>query len=161
MLDGVVDMALGVFPAPPEGAVARPLGKDDFRVAVRRDHPDLRDGLDLDTYCRLGHVLVSPAGHPRGIVDDALERLGRTRRIVAVMPQFLSALMTAARTDVIVTAPALALCKFGAPFDLAVHEPPLPIPGFTLSTLSRRDMADDPALVWFGERVMAVLADIG
>lgn len=157
--DGLIDLAVGVFPNPPEGTVARPLRGDGFRVACRRDHPDVAGPLDLDTYCRLGHLLVSPSGHPRGTVDDALERIGRSRRIVAVMPQFLSALMTTSRTDAIVTAPSLALHKLGPLFDLAVHDAPLAIPRFTLSSLSRRDVADDPALVWFGERVADVLAD--
>lgn len=159
VVDGAVDLAIGVFPLPPDGTTARPLSAECFKVAARRDHPAVAGALDLDTYCRLGHVLVSPSGDARGIVDEALARIGRSRRVVAVMPQFLSALMAASRTDAIVTAPSRAVCRLGPLFDLAIHVPPVEIPGFTMAVLTRTDLADDPALAWFVDRVAAGLAD--
>jgi len=159
VLDGTVDLAVGVHRPALDGTVTRPLLAEGYRVAARRGHPALADGLDLDTYCALGHVLVSPSGDPRGVVDDVLAGIGRTRRVVVVMPQFVSALMAVSRSDAIVTAPARACRRLGELFDLGIHEPPLQLPGFTLGLLTRADFGDDPALAWFGERVADALAD--
>ncbi|BBE73953.1 LysR family transcriptional regulator [Oharaeibacter diazotrophicus] len=159
VLDGTVDLAVGVDRLTVDGTVSRPLLEEGYMVAARAGHPAIGERLDLDTYCALGHVLVSPSGDPRGIVDDALAAIGRSRRVMVVMPQFVSALMAASRSDAIVTAPARACRRLGKLFDLEIHEPPLALPGFTLALLTRADAADDPALAWFGDRVAAALAD--
>jgi DNA-binding transcriptional LysR family regulator len=159
VVDGVIDVAVGVFPSPPPATVAIKVGAETFKVVARKNHPGIVGPLDLDTYCSLDHVLVSPSGDARGTVDDVLDTIGRRRRVVAVMPQFLSALMAASKTDAIATAPARVCCKMGRLFDLAIHDPPVEIPGFEVSILTRRAAEGDPALAWFVDLVTAALTD--
>lgn len=157
VLDGLVDLAVGVFPTPPVGTVIHPLGREEFRVVARRGHPRLAEGLDLDTYCALDHILVSPSGDPRGSLDLVLERIGRSRRILAVMPQFISALMAVGRSDAILTAPKRVCCRIAPLFDLEVYAAPVAIPGFEIAALGLSVTAGDPAILWLMARLREAL----
>ena len=145
---GEADLAIGVFPNPPKETIGEPVAFEAFAVAARRDHPDLRETLDVDAYCRLDHLLVSHDRDPRGMVDAVLARLGRQRRIAAVMPQMLIAFAAVSQSEAIVTAP-LSACRYAASlFALSVYDPPFDIPGFALTLLRRRDGLADPAASW-------------
>jgi DNA-binding transcriptional LysR family regulator len=146
--DGEVDLAIGAFADPPREIVSVPLAHETFRVAARRDHPRLSGPLDLDAYCALDHLLVSHEAEPRGMVDAILAGLGRRRRVAAVMPQLLLAFAAASQSEAIVTAPVSA-CRYAASlFPLALHAPPIEIPGLALTLLRHREGMADPALAW-------------
>lgn len=64
-----LDVMLGRFDALPDGLVALRLFEDDYRVIARANHPELRAGLDLQTYLALGHLVVSFTGELQGTVE--------------------------------------------------------------------------------------------
>nr|WP_235811262.1 LysR substrate-binding domain-containing protein [Pseudomonas syringae group genomosp. 3] len=84
--------------------------------------------LSLDRFCALDHVLVSPAGGGfHGVTDDALERLGRTRRVTVSVTSFLVVPEMLLASDLMAVVPRrLAAGNAG----LALLEPPVEIPGF-------------------------------
>lgn len=126
---GDVDVAIGVSADLDEGR-RRLLYRQDFACMVRSAHPDVRGSLDLDTYARLPHLLISPRGRGGGVVDTVLEERGRKRRVALRVPSFLLAPWLIATSDMVVTAPR-GLCDATAPlFGLRVLEPPVPLPGF-------------------------------
>ena len=88
---GLVDVALGTFPHVPAGLRAEALFDEQFVCLLRKGHPRRGARLSIDQYARLGHVLVTSPWDGRGPVDDALERLGRHRKIAAYVPHFLVA----------------------------------------------------------------------
>jgi DNA-binding transcriptional LysR family regulator len=145
---GDVDLAVAAFVDPPKNTVGHRITTETFGVAAKGDHPMIGKILDLDTYCRLAHLLVSHAREPRGIVDVILEGMGRRRHIAAVMPHLTLAFATASRSEAIITAPRSA-CRFAAsllPID--IHTPPIEIPAFDLTLLRHRDCLGDPAIDW-------------
>ena len=81
-----VDIALGYFWNLPGSFREKSLFKDDHRVVARIGHPLIGDELDLETYLRVEHALVSLGGDLEGVVDKALAKLGRKRRLVAGLP---------------------------------------------------------------------------
>jgi DNA-binding transcriptional LysR family regulator len=155
---GDVDLAIGVFLNAPKETVSKPVAYETFRVISRRDHPRITGTLDLDTYCSLDHLLVSHDRDPRGMIDRVLGRLERRRRIAAVMPEMLLAFAAASQSDAIITAP-LSACLYAASlFPLALHQPPMAIPGFELTLLRHRDGRADPAINWLAELVTAAVS---
>src|ERR1700752_248589 len=56
------------------------LYEEDFVIAMRARHPFKRNP-SLDRYCEARHLLVSASGDSPGFVDQALAKLGRTRRV--------------------------------------------------------------------------------
>src|SRR6202012_5716947 len=57
--EGDLDLAIGRFPAVPDDFRVERLFEETYQVIARRDHPGLRDGLTLEAYLSLGHLIVS------------------------------------------------------------------------------------------------------
>ncbi|MFW8412682.1 LysR substrate-binding domain-containing protein, partial [Klebsiella pneumoniae] len=74
---------------PPE-LHSRALYQEEYVCLLREDHPQANQPLTLDRFCALEHVLVSWQGDSfRGVTDDALAALGRTRRVGLSVSSFL------------------------------------------------------------------------
>ncbi len=132
---GPVELVLGGLQFAPAGLKTRALVSTSFACAVRRDHPTVGKGMDLDTYCGLDHLLISPRGRPGGIVDDALADLGRDRRIRAATASFVAAPLILQSTDMVLTAPRRLLQFMAQREPLRLMEPPagLTLPTFRLA----------------------------
>lgn len=79
---GEVDIALLTPHDTPPALHSRALYQEDYVCLMREDHPQASQPLTLDRFCALEHVLVSWQGDSfRGVTDDALAALGRTRRV--------------------------------------------------------------------------------
>ncbi len=156
--DGRVDLAVGSAFDATAGTIGRPLSSDNFGVVARSGHPSLRDGvLDLDTYCRLDHLLVSSERNARGIVDDVLGGMGRERRLLGVMPHLMATFAAVSRSDAVITAP-MSACRYAESlFAVAIHRPPFDLPALDLMLRWHRDGAADPGLKWFAEVVVSAL----
>jgi DNA-binding transcriptional LysR family regulator len=150
---GDLDAALGRFPELPDDIFATPVFDDDYLVIARTDHPRLRDGLDLEAYLELGHVIVSFSGDLRGTVDADLERRGLARKVVAASPMFLTAFATVASNDLIATAPRRLATRFAAAFGLKTYEPPFPTARFSIDLIRVKTSSGDGAINWLVEQI--------
>ena len=113
----------------------RTLFDERYVAIVRHDHPAVGATLDLDTFCALDHVIVSPRGGGFvGPTDAALAAHGRSRRVAMSVPGFLIVPEIVARTDRIALVPE-RMAREAAP-------------RFRIST--RRCRCRDSASQWFG-----------
>jgi DNA-binding transcriptional LysR family regulator len=149
--EGADDLAVGVYPDPPAGMVATPLMSEHFVTIARQGNPMTAAGLDLDAFCRLDHVLVSGSGDLQGVVDLALRAVGRKRRVVASMPQFLAAFASVAASDAIATVPERLARRYAARFGLRAFATPIDVRGFELVALRGPGSANDRAIAWLVE----------
>jgi DNA-binding transcriptional LysR family regulator len=129
-------------------AAARRQSCSRYLVVARRGHPALDQPLDLDRYAAFGHVLAAPGGTLSGIVDHALTKAARKRRVAIAVPYFLAALATVARTDLIATVPRRIALLNAASFGLGTAAPPLPIRRFSVCMIWSRRSNTDPAITW-------------
>ena len=105
---GEVDLAVaGVYERIPEGFFAQKILVDHYWSVVRAKHPMKKSSVDQFT--KYPHILMTPKGDLRGIVDEALDRLGLQRRIAIASSNFLSAGWAVASSDLILTAPRLVI----------------------------------------------------
>ncbi|WP_223633488.1 LysR family transcriptional regulator [Corallococcus sp. EGB] len=147
---GEVDLAIIVAPVPSgPGLRQQKLLTEDFVCVVREGHPTVRRTLDLDTYLKLTHVLISPKGDGVGAVDLALARRGLPPRRIAVrVPYFLIAPLVVSRSDHILTAPRRLIAAFSNAYPLKVFPPPLPLPSFDILQVWHERFDGDPAHQW-------------
>lgn len=125
----------------------RGLFEEDFVVVVRRGHP-AAEGLDLDGYCALKHLVVSASGDPYGFVDSALAAQGRARRVALTAPNFMFALSLVADSDMVCALPRRFAQAYGPAFDLVIVEPPLPLGRFRLNLMAPGSAPKDAGLAW-------------
>ncbi len=88
---GTIDAAIGVPSTAIESRILScPLLMDEFVTLVRHDHPVVAQGMDLNTFLALKHVLVSPEGDRYGLVDQALARSGHSRQLALTLSQMFA-----------------------------------------------------------------------
>ena len=156
-----VDVAIGVLhdDAPP-WMIQRRLFEDRFVCIVRTDHPTARGPLTLDEFVALDHALIAPRGKRGGYVDRELTRLGKKRRVVATVPQFLVAPMLIAESDLVLTLPERVARSFASMLPLRVLPPPMELGTFSVSAYWHERQANDPAHAWLRGVVSEVCRDV-
>ena len=144
---GDIDLAL----ITPENATpdlhARRLFDERYVCVMRADHPDARRRcLSLTRFCELDHALVSYGGGSfRGVTDEALERLGRQRRVALSVTSFLVLPEILRSSDLIAVVPQRLVTPDSG---LVVLEPPLEIPGFTKTAAWHERTHRSPGHQW-------------
>jgi DNA-binding transcriptional LysR family regulator len=155
---GEIDIAVGAFNSTPDTVRREPLMRDHYAVVVRKGHPVLRKDMDVKAFCELTHVMVSPGGDAAGLADVALAALGARRRVVAVVPRFLTAFAVVAATDAALLAPRPLALRYAEALGLDVIAPPFEAPTLEVAALRRGDAPADPGSVWLLEQVRSAMA---
>lgn len=157
--DGSLDLEIGLTgPAPPD-LVTRPLFSDHF-VALVAAYSALgrASALTVDDLCAYPHISASRRGLARGPLDEALERVGRSRRVVAVVPSYAVASLIALEEDALCLVSrvmAQHLVERGVP--VRWHEVPLDLPTVHVELRWHRRLDDDPASRWLRDHLTASL----
>lgn len=145
---GEVDLALGAEFRDVPGLRTMKLYREKFACVARGGHPEIKGRITLQQYVRLSHVLISPHGEGTSAVDQALERLGRARRVAIRVPSFLAAPLIVARSDLILTAPRRLLETFAVVYPLQVLDPPVRLGTFDEVAAWHERFELDPAHQW-------------
>ena len=156
-----IDLAMGVVaqfgdPHPPPGIRLQRLVSDRFVCVVRDGHPTVKKRLSLDEFVALPHALVAPRGESGSIVDTALARLGKKRRVAIEVPHFLVAPHVVRETDVVLTLAARVANSLGPLLGLRQLAPPIELDGFSMSMVWHERQHADPAHVWLRGLIGAV-----
>jgi DNA-binding transcriptional LysR family regulator len=147
--DGELDLAIGVFPSLAPDLRSSLILEERFQCLVDRDNPRLRRGrLSLEEYLAAPHVLVSVRGEPVGEVESALADLGRSRRVVAILPHFNVAPNVIVGTDLVLTLASRGLAACTADERLLILDPPFRIPAFTIVQVWHARNDASQALQW-------------
>jgi DNA-binding transcriptional LysR family regulator len=141
----------------------RALPREGFAVLLRRGHPALpkRGRLSLEAYLGLGHVLIAPRGMPGSIVDAALAKLGKSRRVVARVQHFVSAPALIVGSELAVTCPTSVMAAMSPWFPMVAVEAPLELPTDRTSMVWHPRSHDDPGHIWLRRCFDELLRDIG
>jgi DNA-binding transcriptional LysR family regulator len=149
MIDaGDVELIIGNFPDPLQHMSEDFLCEEEFVCAGRRDHPDLTDNLDTESYLGLRHLHVSLKGEPQGYIDDIIRTRGFHRNIVVTVGHFLIAPFLLASTDFIATEPRRILEPLGRLLKLKLMRPPVDIPPFKVSQIWHKRFDTDQGHKW-------------
>ena len=160
---GLVDIALGTFPHVPAGLRTEALFDEQFVCLLRKGHPRRgarlsRLSSSIDEYARLGHVLVTSPWDGRGPVDQALERLGRHRKIAAYVPHFLVAPSIVAETDLVLTTGRRIAEQLAAPLGLAMLPAPVKLAPFVVRMVWHPRSEEESVGKWLRAVVRAAAA---
>jgi DNA-binding transcriptional LysR family regulator len=154
---GEVDLALSAPEHAPAAMRQRRLYDEDYAVIARRGHPAVQGRIDLDVFCALNHVVVSPQGGGfAGPADTALEAIGRRRTVALSTSGFLIVPEIVSRSDMIALIPQRI--ADGWSDRLQVMEPPLAIPGFIIANVWHDRTTNHPAQRWLRDRLATLAA---
>ena len=153
--DGTVDLETGVIGGM-MGPEIRSVGlfRDRFVGVVRRGHRLAKGRMTPVRYASARHVVIERRGLRTAMVDEALERLGLARSVVATVGGFGPAIALARGSDIVATVPekhTAGLCDGLHRFKL-----PIPVEDFTISLFWHPRLDADPAHRW----LRTIVADV-
>ncbi len=153
---GRFDFALGRFFQVSNRLVSQVWSEEPMVCLVRENHPQVKQRLSLKQYLRLEHARVSINNDRVGKTDQWLKDHGNQRKVTAIIPNYTTAAMVVAETDLALVVPkrlALRVCQL-----LPLKSVPLPIElgNFTVEMLWHPRHASSPAHNWFREQLLAV-----
>lgn len=152
---GIVDIAFHTTDGAPQGVRRKALFTERYVLVGRRGHPKLKRRPTLKQFCDLEHAMVSQDGGGfHASTDDALAKLGASRRVVLSVPHFLFLRSALASTDLVAMAPERLVRDDPA---LQVTTPPVDLPGFEISMYWHERVHRDPAHQWLRECIASVV----
>jgi len=161
---GLADLYLTIPQDIPDGLRMKPLFTENYVSISRADHPVLQGWLDLETFCSLEHIIVSPEGGGfSGPTDVALAALGHARRVMLSASGFLMVPEMVARSEMVALVPRRIVQGRG--LALQILPPPIRVPGFTIAMAWHDRTATHPLHRWMREMIAVVarttVSDVG
>ncbi len=160
--NGSLDVVLGFGSVlnPPSHLRCQTLFDDEMVCVVRQNHPIIRTAPSLEDYIAVPHMLISWKGTPAGIIDQHLQEMGLERRIKLIVPNFLSAPLIVAQTDMILSLPYKLAKRFTKFVPLEIFPVPIQLPAYDLVMIWHPLHDKDPAHQWLRDKIMAIGRDI-
>ncbi|WP_411726192.1 LysR family transcriptional regulator [Methyloglobulus sp.] len=156
--NGSLDVVLGfesVLNAPAH-LCCQKLFDDQMVCVVRQNHPMIRNAPSLEDYIAVPHILISWKGTPAGIIDQYLLELGLERRIKLIVPNFLSAPLIVAQTDMILSLPYKIAERFTKFVPLEIFPVPIKLPAYDLVMIWHPLRDKDPAHLWLRDKILTI-----
>ncbi|RDI54862.1 LysR family transcriptional regulator [Microvirga subterranea] len=131
-----------------------------FAIIAPAGHPALagkvRPGsaFPLDLFCEMPHAIRSIDGSMQGYIDDALSSLGRKRRVSLALPHFQSVALVVAKGKFIAAVPSQFAHVVAPSLNLAVFEPPIPVPIPEIKLYWHNRHTDNPAHRWLRQQIL-------
>lgn len=156
---GDADVALGVFDDDrlPAGFHRRRLYNEDLVCVVRRGHPLLSSRLTLSRFAAQSHVVLSITGQGNAMIDTALARHGKRRRVAVRLPHFLVAPMIVAASDLVLSLPRRLAVHVAKSVPIELVELPMKLDTFSLSMIWHERTHGDPAQAWLRGQIVDAL----
>jgi DNA-binding transcriptional LysR family regulator len=145
-----------------------PLFHSPFTIIAARGNTAIRQAgiaegerLPMDLFCELPHVLRSIDGSMSGSTDEALDRIGRKRRVSLALPHFQAVVLAVANGNYLAAVPRQFAVWAAKSLPLATYEPPLPIavPEIRMYWHGRHD--DEPPHRWLRNQILEAVAALG
>lgn len=159
MSTGEADMALTYFPAPPENVRTRRLFNDRLVGIASANHPIFDGPLNLDRFCEFDHVALEPgegATMYNEIIDGAIEREGKRRRVALSKPTFMGVPFLVSQTGLIATLPERIAERFTNFAPIRLFEIPLELEPINVVLMWHDRTHTNAVHKWLRERIIEV-----
>lgn len=157
LAEGDLDVALRLFsPEPMSGIYTEQVMVETPSVLLRVDHPAVKGGeLSLEQYVSLPHVVIDSL-ELTAEIESILARHGLARQVKLRTPNFLSAPIILAETDMLATLPLNIANRFIHGGRLKVVPLPMELAHVPINLCWHSVLHNDPAQQWFRQQLLEV-----
>lgn len=160
LASGSLDLVLDIPITMSDSIRQTPLFSDRVVVMARAGHPAISGELDLDTYLRQDHILVSSRRLGPSLVDAELNRKGRKRRIVLRCQHYFAACRVVSETDMLLTIPEHYAQLLNSRFNHRMYPFPLKsLQQLEIHMYWHESAENDPPNRWLREQIKKVVDD--
>ena len=126
---GKIDMVMGIAPTRHENRIlSLPLFSDEFVTLIRHDNEAAIQGMTLDKYLQMSHILVSPEGNHFGLVDERLREQGLSREVRLTLPTMSAVSSVVQQTNYVATVLKRSVLVSDRSESIVMVKPPLVMP---------------------------------
>lgn len=154
-----IDLVIRLQQKPNKRLRTAPFMRDLSVVLVRMDHPEVDDAMALELYCCLRHVVID-SFETGSNVPKILQNHNVSRNVALRSPNFLSAPVILAESDMIATLPLKIAEMFVRGGRLKIVPCPLPVGEFDFELVWHSLLEKDPAQIWFRQQLLHVAAEL-
>lgn len=157
---GDVDLAFGPYPSLLGNIREQTLYPERYACFAHADHPFSRNPT-TQTFFDSDHLIARGRAfaHAHREAEKALVRLLPPHRIRMFCESYLVALATLTETDLIFTAPAMAVMPIAEKFGLVASAPPVELLGFEVKQYWHARNDKDAGHSWFRKTLRAALIE--
>lgn len=154
---GTLDLAIGNLPSLHTHTRNELLFQERYVCLLAQDHPCADPVIDIDTFTRARHVMVTSPSSGHALIDGVLAERGLQRNVVALVPQFSVLPSLVEDSDLVVLLPSRVAQLYASQRRLKMAELPVPIPGFDVRMHWHPRQENSPAHKWLREEVVQSL----
>lgn len=155
LLDGELDLALGIFPEVAPAIALQDLFSEGFVSLASKKVLPAQGGLSLSDWLSRPHVMLAMRPDANDEIEKALAARGLKRHIALALPHWSAAVDVLAGTDLILTVASRALGPMRNHTDLRQFEPPFELPRFAYQQAWHIRKEGDAAHRWLREAVFS------
>lgn len=146
-----IDMGIGVITEGQAHHKVRSLYQFGYLCLFNAELLEVQAPLSLEDYLRFPHIMTSVTGAESGVVDLALDAMGKRRRLAATTPRFTTVAFHVKAAPLITTMVDELALDFASQLGLATSPVPLPLDAYTISMVWHASYDHDPAHRWLRE----------
>lgn len=152
LIDGKIDLGLGVFPERPPEVHAELLFEEQFVCLADRTTLPENGMLSFNAWLERPHILVTMHPDSANEIDSTLAVNGQSRKVVLTLPHWHAAINLIAGTDLILTAAQRSMARINTS-ELHIFPPPFAIPNFAFQQVWHTRRGNDPAHRWLRKAI--------
>ncbi|WP_291054218.1 LysR family transcriptional regulator [Herbiconiux sp.] len=156
---GTIDLEVGSSTAGPADVAHEHVADDHLLGLARASGSAVPQHVDLAAFASALHVVVSRRGRLRDRVDDALEPLGLSRRVIASVASTGAALQIVRAADAVVVVPSSVSRGRAGAAELRAFALPVDLPPVPVVLAWHRRLGADLAHAWLRRTVTAAIHD--
>ncbi|MFK0692040.1 LysR family transcriptional regulator [Mesorhizobium sp. IMUNJ 23033] len=145
-----------------------PLFGSPFAIIAAKDNAAIRQAgiaegerLPIDLFCQLPHAIRSIDGSMSGFTDEALDKIGRTRRVSLALPHFQAVALAVAHGLYLAAIPRQFAVVAAKSLPIAVYEAPFPIPSPAVRMYWHARHDDEEPHRWIRSRILETVEALG
>ena len=119
----------------------------------------ISDNLTLEQIAAANHLLISPYGPIRDLIDHALHLQGYSRNIQTIVPSLFAALSIVESSDLVVTLPERVARNNARRFEITHKSLPIEGGAFRMHAVRHNRDANNPLHRWLIEKLLGVITD--
>ncbi|MFT5162926.1 MAG: DNA-binding transcriptional LysR family regulator [Alteromonadaceae bacterium] len=154
LASGDIDLAIDTLIPVSDNILHTQIEQNKLVVVARKNHPDIQSTLDLDTYLKLEHVLVSSRSSGPSIEDFELARLGLQRNTGLRCQQAFSACRVITTNNMLLTLAETTAKLYAELLDLVIYPLPVDLPAIDVHLYWHINVDVDPANKWLRNKVI-------
>lgn len=161
LVDGELDLALGIFPESPPDIQIQELFQERFVSVADKSALPANGALTFEQWIERPHAMVSLRPDAPDEIGHAVAAHGRRRHIALVLPHWSAAVDVLAGTDLVLTIASRAIGSMAKHKTLRKFAPPLELPHFAYQQAWHSRRTGDAAHRWLRGAVEALLSEQG